>query len=198
MVLTEELGARVARLRDRHPLRLRRARLRHGRAGARPRRTCSPSAGARSTWWAPCPCSGSPGCAAGCPRRGASRPQREARRGETGLAASLRPLRDLVRLYPRRMLALCAAIDPRCAGDDHRGRLRLEVPAGRAGLAAGAGDAALRRRRLPGLRLDGRLRLARRSLRAPQRDGGRADLQRGGNRRLLPRRPAAGSWRPGC
>ena len=37
---------------------------------------------------------------------------REARRGETGLAASLRPLRDLVRLYPRRMLALCAAIIP--------------------------------------------------------------------------------------
>ncbi len=38
--------------------------------------------------------------------------EREARRGETGLAASLRPLRDLVRLYPRRMLALCAAIIP--------------------------------------------------------------------------------------
>jgi predicted MFS family arabinose efflux permease len=37
---------------------------------------------------------------------------REARRGETGLAATLRPLRDLVRLYPRRMLALCAAIAP--------------------------------------------------------------------------------------
>jgi putative MFS transporter len=38
--------------------------------------------------------------------------EREARRGESGLAASLRPLRDLVRLYPRRMLALCAAIIP--------------------------------------------------------------------------------------
>jgi len=38
--------------------------------------------------------------------------EREARRGETGLAASLRPLRDLVRRYPRRMLALCAAIVP--------------------------------------------------------------------------------------
>jgi putative MFS transporter len=37
---------------------------------------------------------------------------REARGGETGLAATLRPLRDLVRLYPRRMLALCAAIIP--------------------------------------------------------------------------------------
>jgi MFS family permease len=37
---------------------------------------------------------------------------REARRGEAGLAATLRPLRDLVRLYPRRMLALCAAIVP--------------------------------------------------------------------------------------
>ena len=37
---------------------------------------------------------------------------REGRRGEAGLAASLRPLRDLVRLYPRRMLALCAAVIP--------------------------------------------------------------------------------------
>jgi putative MFS transporter len=37
---------------------------------------------------------------------------REARGAETGLAASLRPLRDLVFLYPRRMLALCAALIP--------------------------------------------------------------------------------------
>ena len=38
--------------------------------------------------------------------------EREARRGEVGLGAMLRPLRDLVQLYPRRMLALCAAIFP--------------------------------------------------------------------------------------
>jgi putative MFS transporter len=38
--------------------------------------------------------------------------EREARRGETGLGAALRPLRDLVRLYPGRMVALCAAIFP--------------------------------------------------------------------------------------
>ena len=38
--------------------------------------------------------------------------EREARREQTGLAASLRPLRDLVFLYPRRMLALCAALIP--------------------------------------------------------------------------------------
>jgi putative MFS transporter len=40
------------------------------------------------------------------------RAQREARRGETGLAASMAPLRELVRRYPGRMLALCAAITP--------------------------------------------------------------------------------------
>jgi putative MFS transporter len=38
--------------------------------------------------------------------------EREARRGESGLVAALRPVRDLVQLYPRRMLALCAAILP--------------------------------------------------------------------------------------
>ncbi len=37
---------------------------------------------------------------------------REARRGEKGLAAALRPLRDLLFMYPRRMLALCAALIP--------------------------------------------------------------------------------------
>jgi putative MFS transporter len=38
--------------------------------------------------------------------------ERELRRGEAGLAAALGPLRDLVRRYPRRMLALCAAVLP--------------------------------------------------------------------------------------
>lgn len=38
--------------------------------------------------------------------------QREAQRSKTGLAAALRPLRDLVTLYPRRMLALCTAVVP--------------------------------------------------------------------------------------
>ncbi len=38
--------------------------------------------------------------------------QRDARRGETGFVAALRPLRDLISLYPRRMLALCIALIP--------------------------------------------------------------------------------------
>jgi len=37
---------------------------------------------------------------------------RETQRGESGIAAALRPLRELVSRYPRRMLALCAAIAP--------------------------------------------------------------------------------------
>jgi putative MFS transporter len=35
---------------------------------------------------------------------------RESQRGQSGLAAALRPLRELVSRYPRRMIALCAAI----------------------------------------------------------------------------------------
>ena len=82
--------------------------------------------------------------------------EREARRGETGLAASLRPLRDLVRLYPRRMLALCAAIVPVALVTITAGGFVSKYLQDTQGWQAGAGDPALRRRRLPGLRLDGR------------------------------------------